>query len=196
MIFLSAKLSLKEIEKIIDKKSVEICELNGETIVFNKNVSCEKIFAFCEQSSNLIFDPDGLYMPKLKDILIFEFMLENMTNVPVKKSSDNNIDIDFIYNFMRSNIGKKINQTFKTDPTYYFLSQELKGIVSYKKEVYLKTIESKSKVMENIDSLINDIKTTSQKISRFIDEHKDITSSEKLNKIVEVLDKVNKENGN
>ena len=188
------KIEIKEIEEMIKKAEIEIGQIKGKKIIFNPNISCEKIFAFCEQTSNAIFNPEGLYIPKLKDILIFAFMLENMTNIKIKKDENGNIDIDFIYSLMRSEIGKKISQKFKTDITYYFLVQEIKGIVSYKKDLYLKKVSPQNKTLENIDNLIEELSETAGKISNFAEEQNKVVTNEKLDKIIKIFDKVKKEN--
>ena len=188
MIYLSEKISLKDLEKEIVRKTIEIGEVNGKKIILNQNISCKKIFSACEQISNDILNQEGIYIPELKNILVFCFMIKNMTNITIKKDKDGNIDIDFIYNLMCSDIGKNINTEFIKLPIYSFLNEEIQKILDFKKEVYIRKISCQNKTFQNIDSLILEFRSVIQKISVFTDEHKNFISSTAFNKIIDALD--------
>lgn len=174
------KLILKEVEQIIKKEPIEVGEVNGKKVIFNPNVSYQKVITFCQQMSDIVLSANGMYLPKLKDILVFAFMVENMTNIPVKKDKEGNYNIDFLYNLLSSDIGKKLLQKFKSDTTYYFLIQELKTVVSFKKDVYLKSISPYNKIFEKIEGLIMDAKNAMYDISSFYKEIKNVESEKDI----------------
>lgn len=190
MICLNEKISLKDLEKEITEESTQIGEINGKKIIFNSGISYEKALYFCEKAVRNILNSDGIYLPGLKNILIFYFMVKNMTNLPIKKDKDGNLDIDYIYNLMYSKVGEKFINKFIARPIYSFLDDEIDQVLKFKKEIYLKTLNSKNKTLENIDNLIFDLQNMIQKISSFTDEHKTLISSGMLNKMIETLDKV------
>lgn len=180
----------KDLEKEILRETVEIGEINGKKIIFNPNISCKKAFSFCEQASNDILNPDGMYLPGLKNILIFCFIVQNMTNLPVKRDKDGNLDIDFIYSLMCSKIGENLINKIIEHPVYNLLNDEIEEILNFKKEVYLRKLTPQNKIFENIDNLISEMRNAVQKISLFADEHKNLIENGTINRIIETLDKV------
>ena len=180
MVYLKEKVVLKDVEQEIKNSPVEIGEINGKKVVFDSNVSCQKMLSFCQQMSNVIFNPNGMYLPKLKDVMVFAFLVENMTNIPIKKDKDSNYNIDYIYNLMNSEIGKKLMQKFKANANYYFITQELKTVVSYKKDAHLREISPANRLIENIDELISRAKNAMKEVSNFYSEVKSLDKNPKL----------------
>ena len=187
---MNEKIKLKDLEKKILRETVEIGEINGKKIIFNPNISCTKAFSFCEQTSSDILNLDGMYLPGLKNILIFYFIAQNMTNLTIKKDKNGSLNIDFIYSLMCSEIGEKLILKFAAHPIYNFLNDEIEEILNFKREVYLRKLPPQNKTFENIDNLISEIRNAVQKISLFADEHKNFIENGTINKMIETLDKV------
>lgn len=181
------KLKLKDLEKEISQKSSEIGKLDDKNIIFNPNISCERAFIACERIANNVLKSDGTYLPELKNLLIFCFMVENTTNLPIKKDEDGNFDIDFIYSLMCSEIGQMLNNKFESDFIYKFLVNEVEQVLNYKKEVYFRKISLQNKTLKSLDNLIEEIKNAVQKVSSFADEHKNLISNGTLNKMIETI---------
>lgn len=188
---LQEKINLKDLEKAISKNPITIGEINGQKVIFNPNIPYEKIISICKNIANNILEQDGTYFPELKDILIFCFVVKNMTNLPIKEDKDQNLDMDFIYKLMVSDIGIKLKNHLKTDMTYQFLNRETKELLNYKKEIYFRSI--KNKTFENLDNLILELQSMAKKISSFADEHKNLVKSKTINKMIETLDKFKKQ---
>ncbi len=183
------KLNLKDLEKEIIKESIQIGELNGKKVIFDPNISCDKVFMACKNIVNTILKPDGTYFPELKNILIFCFIIQNMTNIPIKKDKEGNLDTDFIYKLMESEIGKNLRKQLESDSNYNFLSNEIQEVLNYKKEIYLRKIASQNETLQNLDILIFQMQNAVQKIISLIDESKHLLSKNTINKIIETLDK-------
>jgi hypothetical protein len=186
---LKEKLNLKALEKAISKEPIQLGEIDGKKIIFNPNISFEKIFIAGEKISDSILKADGSYRPELKGILIFCFIIQNMTNIPIKRDKDGTLDMDFIYTLMCSEIGENITNQIVTYPVYNFLYDKVEQTLDFKKEVYFRKISSQDKVLENLDGIISEVKNAVQKILSFTDEHKNLISSGTLNKMIETLDK-------
>lgn len=189
MIFLKEKLNLKDLEKSISKELLQLGEIDGKKIIFNPNISFEKIFIAGEKISDSILKADGSYRPELERILIFCFIIQNMTNIPIKRDKDGTLDMDFIYTLMCSEIGENITNQIVTYPVYNFLYDKVEQTLDFKKEVYFRKISSQDKILENLDGVISEVKNAVQKILSFTEEHKNLISSGTLNKMIETLDK-------
>lgn len=180
------KINLKDVEKMIledSNKPIEIGEINGKKIIFNPHISCLKMFNMCKQITKDVLDSDGTYLPQLKDILIFYFMVESMTNIPIRYINNESLDIDFIYQLMNSKPGETLQSKFLESSAYDFLSRGIEEQINFKKS----NINSK---FENIDKLINEFYRVLKTISSLADEHKNLLSSGVLNKMIETLEKV------
>lgn len=186
---MNEKINLKDLEKVISKEPIQLGEIDGKKIIFNPNISFEKIFIAGEKISDSILKSDGTYHPELERILIFCFIIQNMTNIPVKRDKDGSLNMDFIYSLMHSEIGETIIDKIGVSPVYNFLYDKVEQTLDFKKEVYFRKISSQDKVLENLDGVISEIKNVVQKISSFTDEHKNLISSGTLNKMIETLDK-------
>lgn len=181
------KISLKDFEKAISKNPITIGEINGQKVIFNPNISYEKVVSICKNIATHSLEQDGTYFPELKDILIFCFVVKNMTNLPIKEDKEQNLDMDFVYKLMASDIGRKLKNYLKTDMTYQFLNRQTKELLNYKKEIYFRNI--KNKTLENLDNLILELQNIAKKFSSFTDKHKNLIESGTINKIIETLDK-------
>lgn len=183
------KLNLKDLENEIIKEPIQLGELNGKKVIFDSNISCDKALIACENIVNIILRPDGTYFPELKNILVFCFIIQNMTNLPIKKDREGNLDTDFIYKLMESEIGQNLRNQLKSDANYSFLTREIEEVLSYKKEIYLRKIANQNETLQNLDMLIFQIQNAVQKIISLIDESKHLLSKNTINKIIETVDK-------
>ncbi len=188
---LQEKINLKDLEKAISKNPITIGEINGQKVIFNPNISYEKVISICKNIANHSLEQDGTYFPELKDILIFCFVVKNMTNLPIKEDKEQNLDMDFVYKLMASDIGRKLKNYLKTDMTYQFLNRQTKELLNYKKEIYFRTIRNRT--LENLDNLILELQSMAKKFSSFADEHKNLVENGTINKMMKTLDKFKKQ---
>ena len=188
------KMSLKDLEKVISKSPVQIGEINGQKVIFNPNISYEKAIYICKKVADIVLKQNGTYFPELRDVLIFCFIAKNMTNLPIKQDKDGNLDIEFFYKLMTSEVGKKFRNYFKSDPICNFIVRETRELLNYRKEIYLRTLNSQNKTLENLDSLITEAQSMIKKLSSFADEHKSFIESGAINKMIETLEKTKNKN--
>jgi len=186
---LKQKIDLKSTQAITFKSSINIGKIEGKDVIFDPNISCEKIFLISEKIANYVINPDGTYMPELSKILIFYFAVQNMTNIKIDKDEEENIDIDFVYRFMTSKIGKKLQKVFNSSSEFKILKSQVQKQIAFKKEVYLKKISS-NQTLKNIDKLVNLAYRTINKFSNFIDNQKDFISSENIKTITTAIEKL------
>jgi len=186
---LNKKIDLKNTNAITCKNPINIGKIGENDVIFDPNISCEKIFLMSEKIANYVINPDGTYMPELSKILIFYFAVQNMTNIKIDKDEEENIDIDFVYRFMTSKIGKKLQKVFNSSSEFKILKSQVQKQIAFKKEVYLKKISS-NQTLKNIDKLVNLAYRTINKFSNFIDNQKDFISSENIKTITTAIEKL------
>lgn len=177
-------MNIKDLKNLVLENNEEIIEFEKHKIKFNSNISFEKLSLVSDKISDEVINSGGIYFPSLANVLIFYFLVLNMTDLPLKHGET--IDIDFTYNLMISKLGKVLFDKFTGTTAYKTLKRQIDKQIQFKKECYIRKI-SKDKTLENLDKLI-------KKITEVIENQKHLMSSETIKKLEKISKNLNPKN--
>ena len=169
-------MNIKDLKNLVLENNEEIIEFEKHKIKFNSNISFEKLSLVSDKISDEVINSGGIYFPYLANVLIFYFLVLNMTDLPLKQGDT--IDLDFTYSLMISKLGEVIFDKFTGTTAYKTLKRQIDKQIQFKKDCYLRKI-SKDKTLENLDKLI-------KKITEVIENQKHLMSSETIKKLEKI----------
>ena len=172
------------LKNLVLENNEEIIEFEKHKIKFNSNISFEKLSLVSDKISDEVINSGGIYFPSLANVLIFYFLVLNMTDLPLKQGET--IDIDFTYNLMISKLGKVLFDKFTGTTAYKTLKRQIDKQIQFKKECYIRKI-SKDKTLENLDKLV-------QRVTEIIEKQNQLMSSETVEKLEKISKNLNPKN--
>ena len=177
-------MNIKDLKNLVLENNEEIIEFEKHKIKFNSNISFEKLSLVSDKISDEVINSGGIYFPSLANVLIFYFLVLNMTDLPLKQGDT--IDLDFTYSLMISKLGKVLFDKFTGTTAYKTLKRQIDKQIQFKKECYIRKI-SKDKTLENLDKLV-------QRVTEIIEKQNQLMSSETVEKLEKISKNLNPKN--
>ena len=177
-------MNIKDLKNLVLENNEEIIEFEKHKIKFNSNISFEKLSLVSDKISDEVINSGGIYFPSLANVLIFYFLVLNMTDLPLKHGDT--IDLDFTYSLMISKLGEVIFDKFTATKAYKTLKKQIDKQIQFKKECYIRKI-SKDKTLENLDKLV-------QRVTEIIEKQNQLMSSETIKKLEKISKNLNPKN--
>ena len=177
-------MNIKDLKNLVLENNEEIIEFEKHKIKFNSNISFEKLSLVSDKISDEVINSGGIYFPSLANVLIFYFLVLNMTDLPLKQGDA--IDLDFTYSLMISKLGEVIFDKFTGTTAYKTLKRQIDKQIQFKKECYIRKI-SKDKTLENLDKLV-------QRVTEIIEKQNQLMSSETVEKLEKISKNLNPKN--
>lgn len=177
-------MNIKDLENLVLENSEEIIEFEKHKIKFNPTMSFEKLSLVSDKVSDEVISNKGVYFPSLANVLIFYFLILNMTDLPLQPGET--IDLDFTYSLMISKLGEMLFDKFTATKVYKTLKKQIDKQIQFKKDCYLRKI-SKDKTLENLDKLV-------KKITEVLENQKHLMSSETVKKLERISEHLNPKN--
>ena len=177
-------MNIKDLKNLVLENNEEIIEFEKHKIKFNSNISFEKLSLVSDKISDEAINSGGIYFPSLANVLIFYFLVLNMTDLPLKQGDT--IDLDFTYSLLISKLGKVLFDKFTGTTAYKTLKRQIDKQIQFKKECYIRKI-SKDKTLENLDKLV-------QRVTEIIEKQNQLMSSETVEKLEKISKNLNPKN--